>query len=254
MYTAYYDDSGSPDDTLAVVVAGFVASDEQWVEFERNWNDTLRQFGITLFHMREFAHSLGEFSRFKHEKEARELFLRKLMADIVLRVCHACGHAVLMNDYRAVNAVYALDGRFGLTPYALCGRTCVRSVSDWAHRRGVSENQIRHVFEDGSSGKRTLEHRILRDKDIVPVFKKKHECVPLQAADLLAYEVLGGNRSIYAKGVASFEDLRYPMKQLSKIIEMEKDLGTYTQDGLEQLCVNAKIPRRDFAQVKAAGS
>ena len=86
MFTAYYDDSGTANDTLAVVVAGFVATDEQWTHFERNWNDSLRQFGISRFHMREFAHSVGEFSRFKQNKGERESFLRQPLSHIKLRV------------------------------------------------------------------------------------------------------------------------------------------------------------------------
>src|ERR1700722_12564024 len=106
MYTAYYDDSGSPTDTLAVVVAGFVAEDAQWTGFERNWNDTLEQFGISLFHMKEFAHSRGEFSKWKdhqrieNQKRERETFLRQLVGHIILRARHSFGHAVLMNDYQ----------------------------------------------------------------------------------------------------------------------------------------------------------
>jgi hypothetical protein len=68
MYTAYYDDSGTSHDTLAVVVGGFLATDEQWRYFERNWNQTLQRFGISLFHMKDFAHSVGEFSKFKAQK------------------------------------------------------------------------------------------------------------------------------------------------------------------------------------------
>ncbi len=34
MYTAYFDESGSPDDTPTVIVAGFVALDESWIKFE----------------------------------------------------------------------------------------------------------------------------------------------------------------------------------------------------------------------------
>jgi hypothetical protein len=68
VFTAYYDESGSPD-AHSVVVAGFVASDDQWKEFERNWNESLHQFGISHFHAVEFAQSVGEFAKWKgHEK------------------------------------------------------------------------------------------------------------------------------------------------------------------------------------------
>jgi len=59
VFTAYYDESGSPD-AQAVVVAGFVASDDQWKEFERNWNESLQKFGISYFHEVEFAQSVGD--------------------------------------------------------------------------------------------------------------------------------------------------------------------------------------------------
>jgi len=57
VFTAYYDESGSPEEH-AVAVAGFVATDESWKEFERNWSYTLRQFGISQFHAVDFAHSV----------------------------------------------------------------------------------------------------------------------------------------------------------------------------------------------------
>jgi hypothetical protein len=252
MFTAYFDDSGSPDDTLAVVVAGFVASDEQWAEFERNWNDSLKQFGISLFHMKDFAHSVGEFSKFKGNKEDREWFLRQLLAHINVRVRHSCGHAVLMDDFRKVNSLLAFEV-FGITPYSLCGRTCLASVSNWAKRWGIAEDQIRYVFEDGSKGKGTLEQRILRDKGITPVFKKKRESVPLQAADLFAYEMLAGNRDIFKKGVDSFDGLRYPIRQLSVLLRQPLDWGTYAQKDLEAFCENAGVPRRDSLAAKVCG-
>src|SRR6266446_791739 len=115
-FTAYYDDSGTAGDTLAVVVAGFVATDKQWTEFDRNWNDSLKQFGISHFHMREFAHSVGEFSKFRQNKEEREFFLRQLLSHIKLRVTYSNAHAVLIDDYSKVNSVYALD--YAFPPYA----------------------------------------------------------------------------------------------------------------------------------------
>src|SRR5258708_1674005 len=197
MYTAYYDDSGTADDTLAVVVAGFVATDEQWPHFERNWNDTLKLFGISHFHMREFAHSVGEFSKFERNKEDREFFLRQLLSHIKLRVTYSNAHAVLMDDYRKVNGIYALD--YTLPPYALAGRTCVARINLWAEKRGIPKERIRHVFEDGSAGRGKLYDSVLRDHGIEVTFKKKDESVALQSADLFAYEILSGHTAIFQK-------------------------------------------------------
>jgi len=251
VYTAHYDDSGTADDTVAVVVAGFVATDEQWPHFERNWNDTLRQFGISHFHMKEFAHSVGEFSQFKQNKEEREFFLGQLLSHIKLRVAYSNAHAVLMDDYRRVNSVYALD--YALPPYALAGRTCVARINVWAEKRGIPKEQIRHVFEDGSAGKRMLYESVLRNHRIEVTFKKKDECVALQAADLFAYEMLAANRFIFEKGIVDFHKLRYPIRQLEPLLREPYDWGTYTQKNLEEFCKKAPIPRRDALVAKTSG-
>jgi hypothetical protein len=65
MFTVYFDESGSPDDTAALVVAGFVAQSEQWIEFERNWSTVLSVFGVSSIHMKDFAHSVREYSSWK---------------------------------------------------------------------------------------------------------------------------------------------------------------------------------------------
>jgi len=250
MFTAYYDDSGTANDTLAVVVAGFVATDEQWTHFDRNWSDSLRQFGISHFHMREFAHSVGEFARFKQDKEERECFLRQLLSHIKLRVTHTVAHAVLMNDYRKVNKIYALD--YAFPPYALAGRTCVARLNLWAEKRGIPKEQIRHIFEDGSAGKTELYESVLRDHQIKVTFKKKDEAIALQSADLFAYEILAGNRAVFEKGITDFDKLRFPIRQLEGFLRDPYDWGTYTQESLETFCENAPIPRRDSLTTKVS--
>jgi hypothetical protein len=249
MFTIYYDDSGSPNDTLAVVVAGLLASDEQWLEFARNWNKTLRQFGISLFHMKEFAHSRGEFSKWREHKAIesqrleRERFLGQLLGHIVLRVQHSFGQAVIMDDYREVSKRFPLvEG--DITPYALCGRTCLARASAWAEKYGIPERNIQHVFEDGSLGKGSFIDRALKDKAISPVFKKKNESVPLQAADLLAYEYLLGCRDIFRRGVDALEQLRFPLRRLEVIPHEPLDWGTYDRDDLEKFCTAVGVPQK----------
>ena len=247
MFTAYNDESGHPDQE-AGVVAGLVASDKQWVEFERNWRDTLHLFGVSEFHAKEYFHSVGEFAQWADHRsnpetaETRQRFLRQLIAHIKLR-CRLCySHAVRMASYHKVDEVYFLRG---MRPYELCGRTAVKSVADWADRNLIPQNQIAYIFEDGAKHKGFLEKRILRDKKFELVFKTAAEAVPLQAADLLAYETLLGLRAIFERGVTDFEDLRYPLRRLDEIPHREEDWGLYEEHNLEDLCKKIGIPRRD---------
>jgi hypothetical protein len=251
MYTAYYDRAETHDDSLAVVVAGFVATNEQWAEFERKWNDTLKQFGISLFQMRDFNHSLREFSKFKQRQEDRHWFLRQLLSHIILRVAYSVGHAFLMADYWKVNSVYALDYRF--PPYALAGRTCVARINLWAEKLGIPKEQIQHVFEDGAAGKGLLYDNVLPDHEMKLSFKKRDECVALQAAELLASEKLAANRGIFDNGIVDFKKLNFPIRQLRDLVRDPLEWGTYTHKNLEEFCINAQVPRREALTVDSAG-
>ena len=61
------------------VVAGFLATEEQWIEFDRNRNDCLRDFGVSGLHMKLFAHSRRDFVSWKGNEHKRRLFLVRLI-------------------------------------------------------------------------------------------------------------------------------------------------------------------------------
>src|SRR5258708_30237711 len=51
----YLDDSGHPSDKPRVIVAGFLASEEQWLAFEPEWKDALKKHNLgDAFHMTDF--------------------------------------------------------------------------------------------------------------------------------------------------------------------------------------------------------
>jgi hypothetical protein len=149
-----------------------------------------------------------------------------------------------------VNSVYALD--YAFPPYALAGRTCVARINLWAERRGVPKEQIQHVFEDGAAGKGLLYDSVLRDHGMKVSFNGKDASAALQAADLVASEMLAGNRSIFEKGIVDFEKLRFPIRQLSNLVRDPLDWGTYTREDLETFCKKAAIPRRESLPAGAA--
>jgi hypothetical protein len=242
VFKVYLDESGSPDDTTAVVVAGFLATSEQWTEFESNWKEAMAAFGVTALHMKDFAHSVREFSAWKRDEQKRQRFLSRLINIIRTRVRRGFAHAVLMDDYRQVNRVFFLYDI--IRPYAIAGRTCVASAARWAQRHNIDENRISYVFEDGAIDRGDLIHRLKRDGKFNFAFAKKSESAALQAADLLAYEHLLTNTKISKGIIDSYEQLRHPMKELDKINHGGDDWGTYTAKDLEALCINMKIPRR----------
>lgn len=242
VFKVYLDESGSPDDTTAVVVAGFLATEEQWIEFERNWKDVMAAFCVSALHMRDFAHSNREFAAWKQDEQKRQRFLSRLISIIRTRVRRSFAHAVLMDDYRQMNRVFFLEDI--IKPYAIAGRTCVASAALWAQRHNIDEKLISYVFEDGAIDRGDLIHRLRTDGKSNFTFAKKSESVALQAADLLAYEHLLTNTKISKGVIDSYEQLRHPMRELDKINHGGDEWGTYTAKDIEALCIHMKIPRR----------
>src|SRR5205085_2281695 len=70
--TSYMDETGHPDDPNLeyVGMAGFVAPFGAWEVFEAGWDDLMRNAGLKKpFHMKEFAHSEGQFEPWKERED-----------------------------------------------------------------------------------------------------------------------------------------------------------------------------------------
>ena len=74
---------------VLVVVAGFIATAEQWTAFEHDWRHILSMFGVSSLHMRHFAHSLGEYSSWKGDENRRKDFLSRLIGITKIRAQHS---------------------------------------------------------------------------------------------------------------------------------------------------------------------
>jgi Protein of unknown function (DUF3800) len=88
MYSAYFDESGHPDDSDFLVVAGAVADVQQWVHFEREWKEVLAPLNTTIFHAVEFESGAPPFDGLT-DKEKDELF-SKLVGILCRRVEKTC--------------------------------------------------------------------------------------------------------------------------------------------------------------------
>jgi len=245
-FSAYFDESGTKADTVAVVVAGFIAPAEQWIAFEHDWKRILSMFNVNSLHMRDFAHSKGEYMTWKGDEKRRREFLSRLIGTIKTRAHHSFACAVLMDDYRKVDGKYKLHEV--ISPYTLAARTCVGKVGEWAGRLNIDQNHIAFFFEDGSEDKTDLVRRMKRDGKTAPVFLIKDQSVAFQAADMLAYEHLLANKQFLARKVTAYEDLRHPLKALNDIPNggtNATDWGVFHMSNLEQACIDLNLPRRD---------
>ena len=196
--------------------------------------------------MRDFAHSVGEYATWKGDEIRRKDFLSRLIGITKIRARHSFAVAVLMDAYRKVDSKYKLSEV--ISPYTIAARTCVGKVGEWAKLWNINEDHITFFFEDGSEDKTDLIRRLKRDGKKTPVFLSKDQSVVFQAADMLAYEHLLGNKHFLAGKITEFEDLRHPLRALNEIPnggQQATDWGVFHESNLEQACVDLKLPARD---------
>jgi len=141
MYSAYFDESGHPDDSDYLIVAGAVASVGQWVAFESDWKAILAPFNTDLFHANEFAQRKKPFDKIT-KGQARDIHLQ-LATIICNRTEKLVSFTLDMNKYKRVNSQWLLGrptGRPERIPSSLArfgpAFTCseIRSALAWQSR------------------------------------------------------------------------------------------------------------------------
>src|ERR1017187_2191790 len=185
-YAAYFDASGHPDQQKVMTVAGFVSTVKKWTRFDLEWNAVLKDEGIHIFHMTDFASSQGEFLGWKRESDRRRVFIERLVQCLRKNVNKAFRTSLLIDDFNEVNAVFRLEETMG-RPYAVCGTLCLYSVGVWAKGKNA-EGQLRCYFEDGDKDKENFETRAKAWGKFTPMFMWKGQAVAFQACDFSGWK------------------------------------------------------------------
>jgi hypothetical protein len=230
MLTVAFDASGHPTQPV-LVVAGFIASVEDWILFDREWKDRLAYDGLTSFHMQSFAQSSGVYRTWKKDEARRRKLLADLTGMIFKHAQRKFGAAVVNSD---LIALIDDDARkaFALSAYGIAGRGAAGNVDEWT-KENPAERAVRYVFEDGDFNKGDLMRRMKEDGFATPIFEPKTDrpgrngipvpgFTPLQAADILAYE--------YMLAVERERDPKFPTSRWGHVRfdEMPGDIGKFT--------------------------
>lgn len=255
MFTLYSDCSRSGQGGGCTVVSGWLSTGELWAEFESGWRAVLADFGVPHFHMKEYAHSTGAFEAgWKGENEKRQRFIEALLA--VIDRCTLASVASMMErrTWDDVNAEFQVREYFG-TEYALCARLCVAEANRWMREHG-HEPPAEYVFEDGDPrGRLTWLMKQLRGYPL-PIFKPSRDRVaedgalirgllPLQAADLTAYELRKNWDDVGdTRNPAELDRYRKSFLAIGRVSKGEGFWGICTADDLRQMCAGLGIARR----------
>jgi hypothetical protein len=184
---AFFDESGRAGGVFCV--AGYVFAAPQARKFIRDWR---RLFGERVFHMVDVTAGRGEFKDVTRSE--RDVMLRKAVQIINSRVTF--GVAVSCNvDEVLLHSPRWLRG-FGHA-YPVCCHLCMTTVGNMLRDRGIRERAI-YTFEKGhefEAEARDFVKMTTANPEVAEsylwggdAFLPKADAVPLQAADLFAWE------------------------------------------------------------------
>jgi hypothetical protein len=242
MLTCYFDDAGGEDHGYTVV-AGWVASVQQWEDFTEDWQELLLEYGLDCFTMKDCAQWRGPFKCWCEDQ--RRSFLRRSCQIIKTHVQYGYASIVQHAEYRKVNESYTLK-EYTKNEYALAGVTCVRNVWEWGkkHHPGIP---MEVVFHRGTKGYGGLIELMEEEFRYTPIFRSACEqegprpVIPLQVADFLAYEVRKIRRDDPDETLP-IEKYRMSVRML---ISVPNEWAQYSEDDLIHLCEgHPRIGRR----------
>jgi hypothetical protein len=216
MLTAYMDASGSDGISPYLIVCGYLATKEQWEQFQIDWKAMLPN--NETFHMTDLIAFQGEFSRAKGWDEVRQKKLLNTALDVIAKhtICGVTG-IVNISDCEAYYPAGKkkrpkIKGRKKFAQeYAIAGLSCVIGISRLAKRLNYSR-PIKYIFEAGDDGYAEIERALKLasdDKEQREHFlvggwgaeRKDHLC-QLHPADILAHQIrLAAMKTRTAEGV-----------------------------------------------------
>jgi len=190
VFEIFIDESGVHGDESPVVSAGaFLGSKRSWIDFTKDWNRAKKS--LPVYHSVDAANLTGAFKGWSEEKRDK-LFIK--LAGIISEyrlLSFAIGFN--MTDYRKVSAEFPDQVMSEAEVYDMCFHGVVRMVMDFL-KRNDDDTHLAFVHEDTKYAGMIAETFGLLKQEYRPTglmtlaFGGKHEYVPLQAADILAYE------------------------------------------------------------------
>jgi hypothetical protein len=211
---AYFDDSGSHSDSPITAMGGIVASADEWNKFTSEWHERLEADGIAVFHMADCQNGSGEF-REDWTQERKDVFVKDLTEIINRNVQLFIGVVVPQVNFDVAKLDFPTVTK---SPIEFCADYSCVQLAVWAEKSDDRKNMAM-VFDDGSKiMKEMLNLFSGKNKpDWNKVYGSRKKNIPLQAADLFAYELFRRYRS-------QVEGKQIPIRRAMKTLLEGKEL------------------------------
>jgi hypothetical protein len=200
IFDVYLDESGTHAGSPALTVAGYLSVAERWGVFSAQWQTMLDDFGIKMFHMTSLANHAPPFDTWG-ESRRRELFATAVSI-INPNVLASFAFTVPMFLYDDDSVFPEFAKAFVSDAYGLMTFGLVMEVAEYvkklAQEIGDPDPWVAYIMESGANGTGKVQKMFMRhqrDPDsrvdlrlLSLSFENKRQFLPLQAADIVAYE------------------------------------------------------------------
>jgi hypothetical protein len=199
MIAAYFDDSGTDEKDPAIVVGGCIATVDNWIKFQQEWDSILSHYSLPHFHMTDFDNRWGLFRRDKFAEENRIPLQSALLDAIKLRIQAIVVMATNKKEYdESIHSQY-------LKVYPFTVYECLSACEQWANEVGY-DGPIAYMFDKGGGSKLVgtkgdldkLKNDLSENSEIMRRFRMHDleswsygavsKMPHLQSADIVAYE------------------------------------------------------------------
>lgn len=211
---AYLDETGHSADTEFVGVAGIVAPDHSWANTEATWQNMLAEHAVESVHMRELAHSKGQYKGWTEQQ-------RRALLSSALGAVEALGGLVLgvILPMKLWRQTLTMRQRKALVdPYFLCLQEALTTIALRATLTGTKAKAVVAQATEFAYKAESLCTSLLSRPDYSDAFESYFTFAPakeyagLQIADMVSYEFLKAVRT-QAEGK---EPKRWTFVQLTK--------------------------------------
>jgi hypothetical protein len=260
MLAAYFDDSGTHTKAPIVVVAGVCGTEWQLRSLERLWQQHIdqplcgRKARVSRFHAYDCYNSVGDFVGWTRTET--DYFWHQLETVIIESRVMPYGIACVRQDWDELitGSVRAIYGN----AEQMCIKNCFVRALLWAERNTfdpkitfVFDNRpseiqreaqvVSHAFENGRPGE--------VPQVVGTAFLSSYKILPLQVADLIAWEVRQFATDIYAGKTVMGKPLRKELQHLlANIPQFEAQFAS--RDSIQRIADH--VSSRDQVMIEAA--
>lgn len=234
----YCDDSGTDGNSQIAVAACYVSSKSQWEEFARNWNRVREDEGFDVFHMVEFVAKpkAGHKPFCDWGNVKKERVYAKLASIINTRTRCGFGVAIPKDPFDRAAPQHFLNN-YAKDHYTYAVHCCLGLLAAWREQYKITP-PIRYVFDQGSPEEQIRAVWKLLASDphyaarygLAPegcTFEDKKLFKPLQAADILAWQMRNHMRRVILAGKDDVADCHPGFRALRQNRPMR--LGFYSE-------------------------